>query len=121
MQEFDKIDRYLSSQEFQDELLESARMVGNPAQIDLLCSRCGKTPSKQEREELENPALDGKYPEFICGPCHKKEYETCVMEYEWQVQEEKWAHQKKKHEGAKPALREQDVEVLDDYRAAPRF
>jgi hypothetical protein len=92
------------------------------AEPDTHCDHCGlRTPNAESRWR-ENPDLTtGEYPSYVCDECARKEYETCVMEYEWQVQEEKWAHQKKKHEEAKAALREQDVEVLDDYRATPRF
>ena len=80
--EMQRLDRFLASQEVQDDLRESARMSGNPAQIDLVCSHCGKSPSKQERAELENPGPDGKYPEFICAPCERKEYEIASAEFD---------------------------------------
>lgn len=86
--EIQQLDRVLASQEVQDAWRESARMSGNRAQIDLVCSHCGKAPSRQDRAELENPGPDGEYPEFICAPCHKKEYETASAEYEWAVAEE---------------------------------
>jgi hypothetical protein len=90
--EIQKLDRFLASQEVQDDLRESARMSGNPAQIDLVCSHCGKAPSRQDRAELENPGPDGKYPEFICAPCHKKEYEVASAEFDCQsAQEERQA------------------------------
>lgn len=83
-----RLDRFLASQEVQDTWRESARRIGNPAQIDLVCSHCGKAPSKQDRAELENPGPDGEYPEFICAPCHRKEYETASAEFDCQSAEE---------------------------------
>ncbi len=69
-------------------LLEESFGDGNLAQIDLVCSHCGKAPSKQDRAELENPGPDGEYPEFICAPCHRKEYETASAEFDCQSAEE---------------------------------
>lgn len=86
--EIQKLDRVLASREVQDAWRESARMSGNPAQIDLVCSHCGRAPSKQDRAELENPGPDGEYPEFICAPCHKKEYEVASAEFDCRSAEE---------------------------------
>jgi hypothetical protein len=95
--------------------IEGRSSKGQP---DTHCQNCGAGASKAESRWYENPdPITGEFPFYLCAKCAWEEEKFYRREAEYEA----WLDEQHRHEREKPALREQDVEVLDDYRAAPRF
>ena len=87
-------------------------------QRDNHCEICGAKAHKADSRWYENPSLiDGKYPAHVCNKCAWKEELNLRREEEYEI----WFSKEAKHEREKPALRDRDVSILDDYRAVPRY